>query len=96
MGRRSKHSADFKAKVAKEAIEGHLTLTELSQKYEVHQNMISRWKQEALDGLAEIFSRRKTKEEKDAEAEKDELYKQIGQLKVEVDWLKKKSALFRK
>lgn len=96
MGRRSKHSADFKAKVAKEAIEGRLTLAELSQKYEVHQNMISRWKQEALDGLAEIFSHRKTKEEKDAEVEKDELYKQIGQLKVEVDWLKKKSALFRK
>lgn len=96
MSRRSKHPAEFKAQVAKEAIEGRYTLSELSAKYEVHQNMISRWKQEALEGLSDIFSKRKSKDDKDSEKEKDELYKQIGQLKVEVDWLKKKHAQLKR
>jgi len=95
MSQRAKHTAEFKAKVARDAIEGRFTLTELAGKYEVHPNMISRWKQEALEGLTEIFSSKREKKEKDAEEEKEELYKQIGQLKVEVDWLKKKSGLNR-
>lgn len=96
MSRRSKHSAEFKAQVARDAIEGRFTLSELAAKYEVHQNMISRWKQEALEGLSDIFTKRKSREEKDTEKEKDELYKQIGQLKVEVDWLKKKHAQLKR
>lgn len=90
---RKQHSAEFKAKVALEAIKGAETLNQLSVRFEVHPNQITRWKQEALEGMAEIFSRRKDNKAKDDEAATDELFKQIGQLKVELDWLKKKSGL---
>jgi len=95
MAQRAKRSAEFKAKVAREAIEGKLTISEIAAKYEVHPNIVSRWKADALDGLVEIFSSKREKKDKDQEEVKDELYKQIGQLKVEVDWLKKKSGLDR-
>ena len=88
---RRKHSAEFKAKVALEAIIGRETLNEIAKRYEIHPNQISRWKQEALEGMTDIFSGKKEKQAKDDEATKEELYQQIGQLKVEVDWLKKKS-----
>jgi len=93
MSQRTKHSAEFKAKVAREAIEGRLTLSEIAGTYGVHPNMISRWKQEALEGMVETFSSKRDKKTKDDEAEKEELYKEIGHLKVQVDWLKKKSGL---
>jgi len=88
---RKKHSAALKAKVAVEAIMCKETINEIATKHEVHPNMVSRWKQEALDGMSDIFSIRRDKKAKEDEATQDELYKQIGQLKVEVDWLKKKS-----
>lgn len=88
---RRKHSAEFKAKVALEAIIGRETLNEIAKRYEIHPNQISRWKQEALEGMTDIFSGKKEKQSKDDETTKEELYQQIGQLKVEVDWLKKKS-----
>ena len=88
---RRKHSAEFKAKVALEAIIGRETLNEIAKRYEIHPNQISKWKQEALEGMTDIFSGKKEKQAKDDEATKEELYQQIGQLKVEVDWLKKKS-----
>ncbi len=88
---RRKHSAEFKAKVALEAIIGRETLNEIAKRYEIHPNQISRWKQEALEGMTDIFSGKKEKQAKEDEATKEELYQQIGQLKVEVDWLKKKS-----
>jgi len=77
--------------VALEAIIGRETLNEIAKRYEIHPNQISRWKQEALEGMTDIFSGKKEKQAKDDEATKEELYQQIGQLKVEVDWLKKKS-----
>lgn len=95
MAQRAKRSAEFKAKVAREAIEGRMTISELAAKFEVHPNIVSRWKAEALEGLVEVFSSKKAKKNKDEEKTQDELYKQIGQLKVEVDWLKKKSGLDR-
>lgn len=95
MAQRAKRSAEFKAKVAREAIEGKMTINEIAAKFEVHPNIVSRWKADALDGLVEIFSSKREKKDKDQEEVKDELYKQIGQLKVEVDWLKKKSGLDR-
>jgi len=87
---RKQHSAEFKAKVALEGIVGRETVNEIAKRYEVHPNMISRWKQDALDGMSEIFSTKRDKKAKEDENTKEELYKQIGQLTVEVDWLKKK------
>lgn len=86
-----KHTAEFKARVAREAIEGKLTLSELSLKFGVHPNMVSRWKAEALDGLVEIFSTKKAKKDRESEIEKETLFKKIGELEVENDFLKKKS-----
>jgi transposase-like protein len=88
---RKQHSADFKAKVALEAIKEQETINEIAKRYEVHPNMISRWKQDALDGMSETFSTRRDKKAKENDVTKEELFKQIGQLTVEVDWLKKKS-----
>jgi len=89
------HDAALKAKVALEALKGEKTMTQLSSLYGVHPNQISRWKKELLARLPEIFSGKWKKEHKTGEELVEELYKQIGQLKVELDWLKKKSQLLR-
>ena len=91
---RRRFDAVFKAKVALEAIKGELTISEIAGRTGVHPNQISKWKKQALEELPGIFSSvRKKREEKSEELE-SELYKQIGQLKVELDWLKKKFQLF--
>lgn len=90
---RKRHSADFKARVALEAIKENKTLNELAKEYEVHQVQISKWKKQLLEALPDAFSSRRAKSEGDEEALKATLYQQIGQLKVELDWLKKKSGL---
>ena len=91
---RKSFSPDFMAKVALAAIKGDMTTAELSSKYEVHRSQINNWRKRALEGLREIFRGKRDKSVKDHEKLVDELYRQIGQLKVENDWLKKKSALF--
>jgi putative transposase len=87
---RKRYSAEFKAKVALEAIKEQKTLSELAQQYSVHPNQIAQWKKQLLAGSVDVFSNsskiRHTKQ-KTLEAQ---LYQQIGQLKVELDWLKKK------
>ena len=84
---RRKFTAAFKAEVAIEAIKERYTLAELSKKYEVHPNMITKWKKEFLDRSAEIFQSRSPRE--DFESEKEVLYSKIGKLEIERDWLKK-------
>lgn len=92
MGRiRRRFDAAFKAKVALEAIKNEKTISQLSSEYKVHPNQILQWKKRLLSELPGIFSRNGDKTKEDKEALTDELYKQIGQLKVELDWLKKKS-----
>jgi len=71
-----------------------MTIAELSSKYEVHRSQITNWRKRALEGLREIFRGKRDKSIKDNEKIIDELYRQIGQLKVENDWLKKNAALF--
>lgn len=90
---RKRYSADFKAKVALEAVKGEKSLSELASKYEVHPNQIRNWKKALIAGLPDIFSDRRRRKESDTEQEKARLYEQIGRLKVELDWLKKKSGL---
>jgi putative transposase len=91
-GRRN-HSAQFKARVALEAIKGVRSAAELASAYEVHATQIGFWKREALEGLTGLFSRRREREAEDQEALQARLYQQIGQLQMELEWLKKKSGL---
>lgn len=86
--KRTRHSAEFKAKVAFEAAKDISTLNELATKYGVHQAQISQWKKQLLDGLTGVFSAQKKKANDTQQL--DELYRQIGQVTVERDWLKKK------
>ena len=88
------HPAAFKAKVALEAIKETKTIAELSSIYGIHSTQISKWKQRALEGLVQIFSDYHVAKLKGDEELKRELYQQIGRLKVEVDFLKKKMGIF--
>ena len=86
---RRKFTIAFKTKVVLEALKERQSMSELAEKFELHPNQITTWKKEFLANAENAFSDGKT-EAIDHEKEKDELYKQIGQLKVENDWLKKK------
>jgi putative transposase len=92
--RRKRHGADFKSRVALEALKEQRTVNEIAALYEVHPVQVSQWKKQAREGLAELFSTGRVRDEKDDEALRDRLYQEIGQLKVELDWLKKKFRLF--
>lgn len=89
---RKSYPADFKAKVSLEAIRESRTMTELTSAFGVHSTMISRWKRHVLENLPSLFSDKIQQQERDSEELIASLYQQIGQLKVELDWLKKKSA----
>jgi transposase len=89
MKKMRKHSGDFKGKVALEALKGLKTMAELSSEYEVNANMISKWKKQLLQNLPDLFKTGLNKSN-DAEEEKEELYKEIGKLQVENEFLKKK------
>jgi transposase len=89
-------SAEFMAKVALAALKEEATMAELSSKYEVHRTQIGNWRKQALEGLTEIFKGKRDKSRKDNEELVEELYRQIGQLKVENEWLKKKSAMLER
>jgi transposase-like protein len=84
---RRKFSPDFKAKVALEAVKGQLILAELAKKFEVNQVVISRWKAEFLENMSAVFDKAEKSEKADVDTQ--ELYAQIGQLKVENEFLKK-------
>ena len=85
-----KFDAQLKAKVAIEAIKGERTLAEIGSIYEVHPNLVGQWRKHLLEKSVEIFSSKQQRESEEAEKLQAELYQQIGQLKVELDWLKKK------
>ena len=84
------HNGAFKAKVALQAIKGEKTLAQLSSEFEVHANQIGQWRKQVLKELPNLFSNRRKRQDREQEDLVSELYRQIGQLKVEVDWLKKK------
>ncbi len=91
---RKKYSAQFKAKVAIEAVKGNKTVNEIAGEYGVHPTQIQQWKKQLLEELPNIFSRKRTSKAKETEELTAQLYQQIGQLKVELDWVKKKSGYF--
>ena len=84
-------SASFKAKVALAAARGDKTTAELATKFGVHGNQVSAWKKQLLSGASELFVDGRTRGA-DSSATDSELYEQIGRLKMELEWLKKKSA----
>jgi len=90
--KRRTFSAAFKAKIAVEAIKEQQTLSELAQKHQLHPNQIALWKKEFLNNAESVFDRDKAQatELEKLRKKQDELFEQIGRLKVEGDWLKKK------
>ena len=94
MMKRRQLEPELKAKVALAAIKGEMTAAEISSKFQVHSTQITRWKKMALAGLTEIFSKNgKGSATPGSSPQEDELFKEIGKLKVENEWLKKKSEL---
>lgn len=92
---RKSYSAEEKAKIALEALKGNMTIAEITTKYGVHASRIGSWKKTLKEALVDIFSDRKHKKEQDQSELIDELYSTIGRQKIELEWLKKKSALFK-
>jgi transposase-like protein len=88
--KRRRFSGAFKAKVALAAVRGDKTTAELAAKFGVHGNQVTAWKKQLLEGAAELFAERRSRG-KNGEAGEEELYEQIGRLKMEVEWLKKKA-----
>ena len=91
---RKTYSSKFKAKVALEAVKGDRSLAELASRYEVHATQIGIWRKALLTGLPEVFGDKRRRKEVNDSAEKAKLYEEIGRLKVELDWLKKKCDVF--
>lgn len=89
MAKRRSYSAEFKARVALEALSGAHTMAELAAKHGVHPNMIAQWKRKAQEGLPDVFSKKTDRSEAAREAELKELHAKIGQLTVENDFLSK-------
>ena len=93
MSRRKRYDGRFKAQVAIEAIKNQQTTAQIASEYGVHPNQVSQWKKQVLDQLPQLFATGRSKSTTDTDQLVDELYRQIGQLKVELDWLQKKTQL---
>jgi transposase-like protein len=91
MGYRRRHTAEFKAQVAAAALREQQTLNELASTYGVHPVQVAQWKKQALTGLPELFATGRGRAQAEAEAQQAQLYEEIGRLKVELDWLKRKA-----
>ena len=85
------HTSDFKSRVALEAIRGDLTMNEIASKYRVHASQIHRWKQQAIASIKDGFTGKQEKRSPSQEQLTEELYKEIGRQKVELEWLKKRA-----
>jgi transposase len=89
MRTRRRFSAEFKARVALEAIQGHQTVAELATKHEIHPNLIATWKRQAIEKLAKVFDEKAGRPESNRDGEIAKLHAKIGQLVVERDFLAK-------
>ena len=95
MSRRKQYTSQFKAQVAIEAIKNQQTVAQIASEYGVHPTQVNQWKKQVLEQLPQLFTNGRSKAEADTDQLVAELYRQIGQLKVELDWLEKKNATFR-
>jgi putative transposase len=95
-GKRKIYEASFKGKVALAAVKGDCTINELASQFVVHPTLIHSWKKQLLDGVESLFqgAGKIDKGQAHAEAQAAELFEQIGRLKMELEWLKKKAARF--
>jgi len=91
---RRRFKAEFKFEVALEAAKGVKTLNELASQFDVHPNQISEWKRELLENGPTVFSNPAARRQREQETLQEELYEQIGRLKMELEWLKKKAARY--
>ena len=94
MPRKQKHSASFRAKVALAAVKEVHTVSELASQFGVHPTQIHQWKRRLLDGAEAVFTAAPGEVRRRDDSEVAELYEQIGRLKIELEWLKKKAAQF--
>ena len=92
--KRRKHSGQFKFKVALAAAKGDRTINEIASKYNLHPNQVSNWKKQLLTEGPVVFNSNTVRRQQDQEARETELYEQIGRLKMELEWLKKKATQF--
>ncbi len=92
--KRKIHTAGFKAQVALAAVKNDRTVNQLAGHYGVHTSQVHAWKKQLLEGAEEVFGGGLKASTSDAEARQAELYEQIGRLKMELEWLKKKVAIF--
>ena len=93
--KRRRHTAAFKFRVALEALEGSKTISQLSSEHEIHANLIRAWKRQLLEDGPNVFASNSERKQREQEAQEAELYEQIGRLKMELEWLKKKSCPLR-
>ncbi len=87
--KRKNYSNELKSKVALAAIKGNQTAIEIAPEFGIHVSLVNRWKKEAIEALPSVFGKTQAKQAKASEIEKDRLYQKVGQLQVELDWLKK-------
>ena len=92
---RRNFSAEMKSRIALEAIKGQKTIQEIASHYGVHPNQVTNWKRQAVEGMSAVFADRRSRPDTSEETVKAELYQQIGEMKMELDWLKKRSGLSR-
>ena len=92
-GKRKQYSSKFKKQLALESLKEQKTISELASEYGVHPNQISNWRKQLLEGAEEIFSLQRKHKSVDSEGNEAKLYEEIGRLKIELDWLKKKSGI---
>ena len=92
--KRRQHNPELKAKVALEALKGIEPVHAIAARFAIHPVQVSQWKKELTARLPEVFARKPDAEAADAKAREDELYRKIGRLEMELDWLKKKAGEF--
>lgn len=93
---RKRYTPEFKSRLALEVIKGQRTVNEIAGEHGIHPNLLVQWKQRLLDELPSVFVDKRCKDEQYQQEHEAQLYQQIGQLKCELDWLKKKSGLLER
>lgn len=93
---RRRYTPEFKARLALEVVKGQRTLNEIASEHGVHPGLLLQWKQRLIEEIPSVFADKRCKAEQDQEEHEAQLYQQIGQLKFELDWLKKKAGLLER